>query len=225
MTIYILDNYPVKCAQYLDDKSLYKMIRDIAQALCNVHHMLDDGCYCCDHGNPYEDCTCMEPAYFERQNPNINFLTSKLNKYFEWDPWSQWTFECKANYKYLLELGISLCDEHTYRFYIPNKIHTITKYENIISWCKNNYPDLPLLKEPYDGSRTQLPLVIPKKYLKIYPFEQVHIIESYRNYYKYKYEKSFCGHRSISMTGIPYFSDGKSNFKWTRRQKPEWINL
>ncbi len=33
MTIYILDQDRIKCAEYLDDKSLDRMIRDIAQAL------------------------------------------------------------------------------------------------------------------------------------------------------------------------------------------------
>jgi len=37
MTIYILDNDHKKIAEYLDDKSLDKMIKNIAQVLCDVH--------------------------------------------------------------------------------------------------------------------------------------------------------------------------------------------
>jgi len=42
MTIYILDEDLEKSAQYLDDKSLDKQIKDICQVLCNVHHMVKD---------------------------------------------------------------------------------------------------------------------------------------------------------------------------------------
>lgn len=40
MTIYILSEDPKETAQFLDDKSLDKMIRDISQVLCNVHYYI-----------------------------------------------------------------------------------------------------------------------------------------------------------------------------------------
>ena len=38
--IYILDEDPKKCAEYLDDRSLDKMINDISRVLAHIHYIL-----------------------------------------------------------------------------------------------------------------------------------------------------------------------------------------
>ncbi len=50
MTIFILDHDPKKIAEMLDDKSLTKMIKDVAQVLCDAHEEVLQKQY-----NPEED--------------------------------------------------------------------------------------------------------------------------------------------------------------------------
>lgn len=231
MTIYILDNDPAICAEYLDDKSLNRMIKYIAQVLCNVHWM--------------------QPI--DSLNQNIPLMPKKNNEC----KWTQWAKEYKANYNYLVFLGLQLCCEYDYRFFKVKESKKIGdhnlifgyghKYYNIIDWCEENIPDLPTrdheigcgCSECDNGFRkniTPLPLVMPKKYqmgtIEISTTNQTindshnrWSILAYRNYYQYKYAKSWQGHHCVSMSGESYYAEGKSNFKWTKRQPPEWINI
>jgi hypothetical protein len=115
--IAILDNDPKKCAEMLDDKSLDRMIKDIAQVLCNAHYFLSEGDY--------------------KKNYTAPLPLSAPNNKFIWI-WSQWARECVANYKYLTELGIECNYEYQERF---NKLHNSNL---VIHWAYDNVPDLPV---------------------------------------------------------------------------------
>lgn len=113
MTIYILDNDPVKCAQSLDDKSLNKMIKDIAQVLCNVHRKIE----------------------FDK---HYMYVTNIPLKPTDWDSkWSQWARECRANYLYLVDLLETCLGEYSFRK-LPCKFYF--KFFNITIWARDNCP-------------------------------------------------------------------------------------
>ncbi len=208
MGIYILDTNSQKIAEYLDDRSLERMIKDIAQVLCNVHWETKP-CLNCDKGNEYCECTCMD-------NDKAPL------KYTKECEWSHWARESKANYEWLVGLLLRLKFEYQYRF---NKAHPML---NMISWARDNVPDLPeyeieqvgydsygeTVTETRELYSTPFPLVMPKRHITIRsisrqgtPDYPEHIIESYRNYYQAKLKAPI------------------SFYKWTNQQKPDWINL
>lgn len=126
--IYILDNDPKLTAQYLDDKSFDEMIKDIAQVLCGVHYFL---------GKRIEEMP---------MSPHNNQSLIK---------WGDWARECKANYLYLVELGLECINEKATRFGITNPgfgnlvlndgiraDYKLTRYDKAILWARENVPDL-----------------------------------------------------------------------------------
>lgn len=228
MTIYILHNDPKKCAEYLDDKSLDKMIKDIAQVLCNVH---------CDVTK------LSEKEFFETYEPNMPLK----GKYPKHEKWSQWTRECKANYLYLVELAETCSRELNYRF--EGLTEKQIRIEKILIWAIDNVPDLPknyilrennfeaILKCDYIESITPLPLVTPKKYIaqwmKDNDLDIGRIsntksgwnngsVQSYRNYFQAKLKK-ILDKKSYRKGDIrnEYLKD--QLFSWTRRQRPDWV--
>jgi len=83
-------------------------------------------------------------------------------------PCSIWTRESRENYLWLVEHGIALCDEYTFRY---GKIH---KSKEVIIWCKNN-----MNKIKFKGQgKTHFILCFDEKY------KVGNAIESYRAYYK-----------------------------------------
>jgi hypothetical protein len=87
MNIFILDYDVKKCAQYHVDKHVVKMILEVSQLLCGVHHI---------SGGDSE---------------NIPYKLTHKNH-----PCSIWTRTSLSNYLYLCELGLELCKEYTYRY-------------------------------------------------------------------------------------------------------------
>lgn len=196
MTIYILGT-PRETARSLDDESLNRMIKEIAQVLSNVHDYV------------------LSPNYWTSADGALS--PKNINS-----KWSCWARECVANYNYLVELGSRCCLEHINRTYKygDEKIKT-HKMQSIIEWVQDNVPNLPtqfFIRDELGGDRiqggllgnehTSIPLVMPKKYIN---YETIEIIEdnifvnainSYRNYYKSKL---------------------KPDATWTRREKPAWI--
>ena len=51
-------------------------------------------------------------------------------------PCAKWTRSSLSNYKWLVQYGIELCKEYTFRY---NKIH---KSQRVIEWCNNNIDGL-----------------------------------------------------------------------------------
>lgn len=82
-------------------------------------------------------------------------------------PCNKWLIESIDNYRWLVELGLHLCKEYSFRY---GKKH---KCEEVIKWCKHNEPNIPSL------GLTQFALAMPDE------FKTNCAIESYRNYYKY----------------------------------------
>ncbi len=223
--IYILDNDPKLCAEMLYDKSLEKMIKDVAQVLCNVHHITFSA--------------------GDRSITNTDHLEGRTilckEKLFAW---VKWGCQCKANYLYLVELGLICIEEYRSRFdtYSPyyndkRKVKFNNKYYDIFIWARDNVPDLyqehtssciEFNAYPCDGGCMQgtdlrpFPLVMPKKYITVEHKGSI-AIESYRNYYRAKLQ--------FKQTGInlcEYSNDCDKcleayNIQWTNRSKPEWL--
>lgn len=82
-------------------------------------------------------------------------------------PCSIWVRQSKNNYRWLVELGLSLCAEYTERY---GKIH---KSEEIIKWCVHNMPDLP------EESMTEFACAMPDA-CQIYTDP----VLNYREYYR-----------------------------------------
>lgn len=142
MNIFVLAENPKIAATYHCDKHVVKMIVETAQLLCNVHHYYD------------------------------NSLSNLYKKTHINNPCSIWVRSSSDNYKWLSELGLSLCDEYTKRY---DKVHKTTE---LLKFLANNIP----LKSNSLGI-TRFPLVMPDE-LKIYS-ENVfnEAINSYRNFY------------------------------------------
>jgi hypothetical protein len=205
MTIYILDEDPKKTAEYLDDKSLNRMIKDIAQVLCSVHYDL-------------------QMVGLEKNSKIPIDVSRDYTQYTA--QWTLWSTECKANYQYLVDIGINLINEYNFRFSL-----IFHKYADIIEWGRDNVPNLPYkcrcktapicMSNECEEYPTELPLVMPKKYIAT----QANLIEhklldgyviSYRKYYqnnlKCHFKRYHCTEREMTWA-------------WTNREKPEWINL
>jgi hypothetical protein len=222
--------YPLPPAE-LDDKTLSRQIRNIAQVLCNVHHA-DIACL--------TDIKKIEEASAKIPLPQKRFAEDKI---------CWWARECRANYLKLVDMGYKCMDEYVYRF---NDYPDFGCGKNFLLWAVENVPDLPYGKidkdclqcdndekgsygQPCDthawGTATPFPLVMPDKYIifdcDFYePTAEICIIESYRNYYRAKIknkladfvsdeqDKEIALFRKLQMAGV----------KFTRREKPERLN-
>lgn len=216
--------YPLP-PQELDDATLSRQIKNIAQYLINAHVLILDG-------------------QFELTKDN--FICNKINSLqmgYKPSKYNDWVIECRANYLKLVEMGINCCVEYNMRFndykeWMKWKCededtpHCTNhhKLEHVIFWARDNVPDLPqkltsFVKHEWDGKLpspkpiyqdTLFPLVMPKKYLTYGPekliggprvtamnIEIVNVMQSYRNHYRAKLKK---------------------DAKFTRREKPEWID-
>jgi len=81
-------------------------------------------------------------------------------------PCTLWAGESLSNWNWLIQHGISLCEEYTLRY---NRIH---KTQSIIEWCKDSN-----IGPTRDIGLTPFKLSMPDKYKCSDP------VESYRNYY------------------------------------------
>jgi hypothetical protein len=138
MNIFVLDENPQVAAQMHNDKHVIKMILETSQILCGVHHM----------SNPTS--TLQVPYKLSHKN----------------HPCSIWARDCIENYIWLCDLGLSLCEEYTYRY---GKRH---KSQDVIEWCITNIPNL---RE--NGDVTPFALAMPDE-CKVNT-----VVESYRLYY------------------------------------------
>lgn len=80
-------------------------------------------------------------------------------------PCSLWVRKSISNYKFLVEIGLSLCEEYSFRY---DKKH---KTSDVIDWCHSNLPKI------NDIGVTLPPRAMPEIYKK------GNVIESYRSYY------------------------------------------
>lgn len=227
MTIFILSNDPRETSTYLDDITLDKVIRNVAQVLCDVHHY-DREPYTPHCAKVCGDCVHSE-CILRRFVPMPYKETKDLFK------WVIWAIECKANYLYLVELLDSCLSEHNFRFNkdednVFKKHIFFKKFNKLFLWTRDNIPDLPEGDIVLDSSIStlsrpkSLALIMPKKYQRLLPDQNP--IEFYRNFYQAKLKQfhNFC---LVGCTdrvkNMPFQKCPR--IKWTNRKKPEWVKL
>jgi hypothetical protein len=80
-------------------------------------------------------------------------------------PCSKWVRESLSNYLWLIDYGLELCKEYTYRY---GKVH---KSQQVIEWASYNIPNLP------NVNLTRFVQAMPDVY------KNINAIKAYRNYY------------------------------------------
>jgi len=83
-------------------------------------------------------------------------------------PCSIWTRISEKNFEWLVEHGLALCDEYTFRY---GKVH---KSRNVINWCSKNQSEL----EFKSIKKTPFTLCFDKQY------QIGNAVKSYRRYYQ-----------------------------------------
>lgn len=220
--IYILDSDITKISVYLDDKSLDNMIKDIAKTLFMVHYL-----------KLARENKHLEISELLKQTGFKAGIRNKDGALID-DKFTQWGTECRANYLYLVELGLACNKEYTIRTNFDS--HKLLK---VLAWCKVFIPDLPDKSTQVSGTgstpviienyTTSFPLVIPKRYIATsndlikFPNENGFVI-SYRSYYQSKLKQKQC----LKHDACIYAKKGyclKNEITWTNRQKPEWMEI
>jgi len=144
VNIFFLDEDPELAAQAMCDKHVVKMILESAQLLCTAQHYFNS--------DPRPD-----------QYQHIKFYKSTHVNH----PCNVWTRKCLANYNWLAQHALALCNEYTYRY---NKKH---KSQDIITLCSLFYP----MGIDVSMYQTQPALAMPDEYKCDDP------VQSYRRYY------------------------------------------
>jgi hypothetical protein len=85
-------------------------------------------------------------------------------------PSAIWTRISEANYEWLLQHGLALCEEYRYRW-DKERDHASLR---VIDWCSNHYKALGL---PNVGL-TEFPQAMPEE------FRRSDVVQTYREYYK-----------------------------------------
>jgi hypothetical protein len=124
MNIFVLSIIPREAAEYHCDKHVVKMILETAQLLYCSHWIT---------------------------NPD-NVPTTAYRKTHVNHPCSVWARESAENYRWLAELGLSLCQEYTFRY---GKRH---KTEDHLVWLAANMPPLP------EVGRTPFRMAMPDEF-------------------------------------------------------------
>jgi hypothetical protein len=106
MNIFVLNTNQMASASDLCDQHVVKMPIETAQMLCSAHHVLDNTV-----NAPYK-------------NTHVNH------------PCTIWTRTSLNNYLWLVQYGLEMCYEYSYR-YGSNKQH---KAQKVIEWCRDNVP-------------------------------------------------------------------------------------
>lgn len=203
MTIFILSQDHAETAKWLDDRSLDKMIKDIAGNIIRLHDELESI-------TPLDYGSLVSFAHLD---------------------WLKWLLQCRANYLWLVSLLDHLLWEQIFRFkkLHDGKYHEIFKWarDNV-----HDLPERVKIKQ-YIGAgyfgeiATDItpPVVMSRKYHALTPYSkpedcgssdgglEIDVFESYRNYYQARLNRK------------EPFMQFKKKAVWTRREKPEWIKL
>lgn len=145
MNIFILDLDPKICAQYHCDKHVVKMIVETAQLLSTTHYI--------DSPQTYNEDWMYKPI----SNPN--------------HPCRKWVGKSIENYRWLIELGLHLCDEYTKRY---KKVHKTQGLIELLSHTTIKLPEICL---------TPFALAMDDKYKIMAGNNNLLVVDSYRNYY------------------------------------------
>lgn len=158
MNIFVLDNDPVKAAQFHCDKHVVKMILESAQLLSTAHRVLD--------GTPCIrlSATGRKMQSFSMGTPDLDstlYQATHINH-----PCAIWVRQSGANYQWLYELFNALCNEYTRRY---KKTHLTELKLSALLWLEPT--NIPV------GPRTPFAQAMPEQY------QQSDAVEAYRNYY------------------------------------------
>ena len=157
MNIFYLDHSPVVSAQAMTDKHVVKMILESAQLLSTAHRVLDGQTMTTLSKNGRRLTRYSHPTL-----DNVLYKSTHINH-----PSGVWLRESKANYLWLFEHFIALCNEYTSRY---NKIHaSYTKLAHVLSSPPLNIAD---------SSFTPIKLAMPV------PYHLPNEVEAYRMYYE-----------------------------------------
>jgi hypothetical protein len=132
MNIFILDQNPIKAAEYHCDKHVVKMILESAQMLSTVHHIAFIRSKNLDISDFKGQKKITE--YCKTYNPFANDIYSVSHLHH---PCTVWSYESLENYIWHSALSLSLCMEYTKRY---KKIH---KSQPVLKILSNNLPSLP----------------------------------------------------------------------------------
>ncbi len=248
--IFLLDEDPIKNAQCLDDIALDKQIREIAQTLCNVHWFLEpdpfqkvrdkyhipSGSHT-DFNLPWNqwarNChanymqlvdmglACCE-EYKHRFSDVEKKFVSQTNSYVLTGTWK----------KHKLQPVIAWARDH-----IPE---LPDNYKKDIVIVEINGIKQKVLSPTLKQEMTYFPINIPAKYWVVDdPFPVCDLVASHRKYYQAKLKKGLkrkikcpaCWDEPehLLFAGIkakcPGYIEKPITPTFTRREKPEWLNL
>jgi hypothetical protein len=127
MNIFVTSDCPIKSAAYLDDKRVVKMILESAQLLSNA-------------------------LYFSEMPEVAPYKPTHVNH-----PCSVWVRESRANYLWLVDHFIALCDEYEARY---NKLHACEKLTQVFVDNADKIIDGRLLPFKNCTPRKELPVFL-----------------------------------------------------------------
>lgn len=136
MNIFVLDQDISKAAQYACDQHVVKMCTETAQILCTVHHISGTA----PEQIPYRSTHARHPCVL-------------------------WAAENHSNYLWLVEYGLELAKEYTYRY------DKIIKSQQVIEWAEEHKPKI------NKGKLTPHPKCMPEE------LRLDDVVSSYRNFY------------------------------------------
>lgn len=142
MNIFYLDQDIGACARAHMDDHVVKMTLETAQVLCTALHLNDEGNTLDDI--PYRPTHCSHPCV-------------------------TWAAESRSNVDWLLDFGLALCEEYTYRY---DKTHACER--KVIDWMIETSPQ----RIVPDRGMTERPLATDERY-KIHDDP----VTCYRHYY------------------------------------------
>jgi len=164
MNIFFLHFDAQIAATHHCDKHVVKMILESAQLLYSSHWVTD--------------ATRLPANAYKKTHSN--------------HPCAIWVRESGANYRWLCELGLALCDEFTFRY---GKVHKTRAH---LQWLSANPPALP------EVGVTEIRQAMPAEYKRPNP------VEAYRAYYI---------ENKLKLRGIVRYSKRHAP-SWMRRQGP-----
>ena len=160
MNIFVLDNDPIKAAEYSCDKHVVKMIVESCQMLSSAHRVLD--------GQEYTDLSKgAKPRRRKRwrlEEPREDLLWKAS---FVGHPCTQWIMQSKENYRWLARHAVALTEEYTIRY---EKKHSC---ESMCRYFLDTYPDNLL-----SIHQTEFAQAMPEQYKVVGD-----AVQAYRNYY------------------------------------------
>jgi len=179
MNIFFLALVPAVAAKYHCDKHVVKMILETVQILYTVHWLKRP-----------------EDTEWNKDAPLTQAGTRGYKKTHVKHPSVLWAIECRANYNWLLELGLELHKEFHSRY---GKIHSAKEH---LDWLKKN--NAPFPEDDTSDDITTPKLAMPQECKDYVKDNKLSAVEAYQHYYITK-KLDFISYRNLS---IPPFLKG-----------------